>query len=412
MKPLPASFTFANQNVGTTSSSQQFNITNFGGSPLDLSFTASRGFVDTTTCPAALIGGSSCTVFVSFAPSVTGAATGSLIVTDNSGNLGSVQTIALSGFATKPVAYFVPATLAFQPQLISTASAAENVVLMNIGNGPLQVSTVVASAPFSQTNNCTAPIAPGGGCTVLVTFTPTAAGPAGGMLTIIDNAGTQNVNLTGAGSTTAQVVTVSPAAILFPPQVLNVKSAGQKVTITNTGTTSVSYTGASATGSFAETSTCTATIRAGKSCTVTVTFTPTAVGTATGTLTISLSTGSQTVSLAGTGVKAGSLPAALSLSPSPMSFTGYVVGDNPLQTLTVTNTSGATVAILKVALSGDPSITEKSKCPADLAAGATCTIYVQFKPTAQGTFTSSLTLTEGSGAQDIVTITGEAGPPG
>jgi Abnormal spindle-like microcephaly-assoc'd, ASPM-SPD-2-Hydin len=321
-----------------------------------------------------------------------------------------VQTIALSGFATKPVAYVVPGTLPFQPQLLNTASAPESVVLMNIGNGPLHVSSVVALAPFAQTNNCNAPIAPGGGCTVFVSFKPNATGAATGTLNFTSNAGSQDLTLTGTGSTAGQVVKVSPAAILFPPQEISVKSAGQGVSITNSGTTPVSFTGASTTTAFAETSTCTATIPAGKSCTATVTFTPTAAGTATGTLTVKLSTGSQTVSLAGTGVRAGSWPTTLSLSPSPMSFTGYVVGDNPVQKLTVTNTSEDTIAILKVALSGDPSITEMSTCPADLAPRATCTISVTFTPMAQGTFTSTLTVTEGSGAQDKVTITGEAGP--
>jgi len=413
MKPLPASFSFANQNIGTTSPSQQFNITNFGGSPLNLSFTASSGFVDSSTCPAALIAGSSCTVFVSFAPKVTGAATGSLIISDNSGNLGSQQTVALSGFATKPVAYVVPGSLVFPAQVVNTTSAAQSVVLLNTGNGPLQVSTVVATAPFSQTNNCTAPFAPGAACSIQVTFTPTGTGPAAGKLTITDNAGTETVNLSGTGSSVAPKVTVSPAALLFPEQLLTTKSAAQVVTITNTGATAVSSTGVTITGDFAETTTCTSSLAAGKKCTVTVTFTPTAKGTLTGKLTINLATGPQTVSLTGTGTAFGSLPPALSLSPSPMTFNnGYTIGDNPVQTLTVTNTSGAFVGILKVALKGDPSIADKDTCPAVLAAGATCSIYVVFKPTAYGTFTSTLTLTEGSGAQDKVSITGVSAPPG
>jgi len=358
-----------------------------------------------------LIGGSSCTVFVSFAPTVTGAINGTLNITDNSGNLGSLQTVALSGFATKPVAYVVPGSLLFPAQLLNTASAAQSVVLLNTGDGPMQVSTITATTPFSQTNNCSAAIAPGGACTILVSFTPTATGPAGGTLTINDNAGTQTVNLSGTGGSVAPTVTVAPAALLFPEQLLNVKSAAQVVTITNTGTNSVSSTGVTLTGDFAETTTCTASLPAGKKCTVTVTFTPTSAGTQTGTLTIHLATGAQEVSLAGTGSTFGSLPPILSFSPSPVSFNnGYTIGDNPVQTITVTNTSGASVGILKVALKGDPSILDKSKCPAVLAAGATCSIYVLFKPTAYGTFTSTLILTEGSGAQDKLSITGVSSP--
>ena len=110
--PLPAAMTFspgalsfANQNKNTSSASQPVNITNFGGSPLAFSEIApTGGFIDTTTC-ANLIAGSSCTVSVSFVPSVTGPAHGSLTLSDNSGNLGSRQTVILTDVATSPVPY-------------------------------------------------------------------------------------------------------------------------------------------------------------------------------------------------------------------------------------------------------------------------------------------------------------------
>jgi hypothetical protein len=58
----------------------------------------------------------------------------------------------------------------------------------------------------------------------------------------------------------------------------------------------------------------------------------------TGTLTVHLATGAQSVSLTGAGSTFGSLPPALSLSPSPMTFNnGYTIGDNPYQIMTVTN---------------------------------------------------------------------------
>jgi len=359
LTPLPAALTFANQNIGSSGAPQAVNITNFGGSPLNFSsITASNGFADTTNCATTLIAGTSCTVLVSFAPSVAGPATGTLTVTDNSGNLGIQQTVNLSGLATSPVASVVPGNLVFPAQVVNVPSAAQSVVLMNTGTGPVQVASVAATPPFSQTNNCGAAIAPGAACTILVSFTPTASGSATGSLSITDDAGAQAVSLTGSGTTVAPAVTVSPASLLYPPQLITTKSAHQVVTNANTGKTSVSNKGVAVTGDFTETTTCKASLAAGKSCTVTVTFSPTAVGTRTGTLTINLSTGAQTVPLTGTGSN-GSLPGALNLSPPAVIFNnGYTIGDHPSQTVTVTNTSGASVGIATVSLQGSRSITE------------------------------------------------------
>jgi hypothetical protein len=406
MTLTPTALTFANQNIGTSSVSQPVTITNFGGSPLNLSsISANGGFIDNTACPVNLIAGSNCTVDVSFAPSSTGPANGVLTLFDNSANLGTEQSVTLSGLATAPAAYVVPKTADFPAQLLNTPSAAQSVVLQNTGTGPLHVASVVATAPFTQTNNCNASIAPGAGCTVLVSFTPTATGSASGSLTVNDNAGQQTISLAGTGSTTTATVTVSPASLLFPPQLLNTKSGGLVVTIMNTGKTAVANSGVTITEDFARTTTCTASLPASKSCTVTVTFTPTAAKLRTGTLTINLATGARTVALSGTG-STGSLPGVLSFSPASLDFASYVIGDNPSKSVTVTNTSGAAIGISAIALVGGKYLTERNKCGSLLAAGASCSVTVTFVPKTVGTFTSTLKVTESSGAQDTVPVTG------
>jgi hypothetical protein len=281
--------------------------------------------------------------------------------------------------------------------------------LLNTGTGPLQVATVTAAAPFSETNNCSAPFAPGAACTIRVSFKPTAIGSVAGSLRITSNAGNQAVNLTGTGSAATPTVTVSPASLLFPEQLLHTKSASQAVTIDNTGGTAVSNKGVAVTGDFAETTTCTSTLAASGKCTVTVTFTPTATGTRTGMLTINLSTGTQTVSLAGIGSN-GSLPGALSFAPPTLTFNGYTIGDNPSQTVTVTNTSGASVGISGVGMHGDSSLVDQNNCGSVLAVGAICSITVTFNPVAYGTFASTLLVVESSGARDNVPVTGNSAP--
>lgn len=74
--------------------------------------------------------------------------------------------------------------------------------------------------------------------------------------------------------------------------------------------------------------------------------------------------------------------------------------------MTVSNTGGAAVGIGSVGIAGDPSFTEKTTCGTSLAAGAACSITVTFKPTAYGTFTGTVTLTEASGAQHPIAASG------
>jgi hypothetical protein len=199
----PPTLTFS-QNVGTTSDPQAITIANFGGSQLNgLNLSAGGGFSETNDCPMALSAGSSCTVSVAFTPQAVGPVTGALMVTDDSGNLGSTQAVPLDGTGTTPGASATPTTLFFSSQAVGTTSTAKNITLQSTGTGPLQVTSIVTAAPFSQTNNCSGSIAPAASCTIQVTFAPTAAGSASGSVTITDNAGTQTVGLIGGRSAEA-----------------------------------------------------------------------------------------------------------------------------------------------------------------------------------------------------------------
>jgi hypothetical protein len=333
---------------------------------------------------------------------LTGAIPGLVNINDNSGNLGSTQTVSTSGFSTAPALNVAPAALTFPGQVVKTTSAAQSVVLQNTGNGPLAINSVAAPAPFGETNNC-ATVLPGAACTVSVSFTPQSATSFTGALVIATNAGAASVPLAGSGVATASVVTVSPAALLFPQQFIGSKSAAQTITITNTGKTAVTSKGVSVTGNFSETTTCTSSLAAGKNCSISVYFSPTALGTLSGKVSVALSTGTATVFLSGTGTD-GSLPNALTVTPTALTFSNYVVGDNPSQTVTVTNATQAAVGIGSITVSGDPSLTQKNKCSSILAAGASCTISVTFRPTVAGSFSGTLVLSESSGSQDLVSI--------
>jgi hypothetical protein len=96
----------------------------------------------------------------------------------------------------------------------------------------------------------------------------------------------------------------------------------------------------------------------------------------------------------------------LSGSPGLLSFPATQVGATS-QARTVTISNGATTAapIGSVTTSGD--FAQTSTCGSSLAAGATCTVNVTFRPTAQGTRTGTLTLASSApGGPITVSLTG------
>lgn len=409
--PVPAvklsgtSLTFAAQNIGTVSPSQSVTLTNFGSAPLDLTITVSKDFQVSTTCPSALAGGSNCTISVSYAPTVTGAETGAVTLTDNA--FTGTQTISLSGTGTAPVASIAPAALNFEPQLLNTTSSAQAVVLTNSGTGALTFSGtgISTTGDFSQTNNCGSALAFGTSCQINVTYKPTVVGTESGSLSVTSNSPTLTVALAGTGSSTTPSTSVSPESLVFSPQLIKTKSASQSVVLTNTSTKTITVISTSITGDFSKTGTCTS-ISAGKSCTFKVYFTPTAGGSRSGTLTFTLSTGTVSVALTGTGETTAT--GWLSISPTSLDFNGYTVGDNPSMNLTVTNTTGVFTGISKITKTGSTTFTQTNNCGSGLAAYATCTITVTFTPTAVGTFTGTLTVTEAAGDAHKISLTGTA----
>jgi len=94
--PSPASLTFANQNVGSTSAAQTVTLSNTGGLALSISsMSVASPFSQTNTCGSSIAAGANCSVSITFSPTVVGNASGTLSITDNLRS--SPQTMALSG---------------------------------------------------------------------------------------------------------------------------------------------------------------------------------------------------------------------------------------------------------------------------------------------------------------------------
>jgi hypothetical protein len=405
------SLTFSTTPVGSTSASKSVTLTNHLSGLLTFSSILTSGpfGIASNTCGTSVAAGATCSVGVTFTPAATGAAAGTLTFTDSAGN--SPQTVSLGGTgssSSSPVTLSA-SSLNLGTVVVGTTSAAVSVTLTNRQSTSLSITSVGISGAFAiSSNTCGTSLAGGASCTVGVTFTPTSTGAASGTLTFTDSASNspQRVSLSGTGSS---AVSLSSSALSFGVVAVGSASAVQTVTVTNSSAAAIGVTAIGATGDYGDTTTCGSSVPAGGNCAVSVTFTPTAAGTRTGALTISLSTGVQTVSLTGIG-SSSSATGVLSFSPASITFSGYTIGDNPSKAVTVTNTSASSTGIAAIAMSGDSSLTQRNNCPANLAAGAACTITVTFQPTAYGTFTSTLTVTESSGALDTVSVTGTSAP--
>ena len=140
--------------------------------------------------------------------------TGGLYIADNN-RIRFVQLV--------PVSVLAPANLAFGDQAAGVASAPLPVTLTNSGSDDLLISSIVDANSFSQTNNCPiapAPLAPMQSCTINITFTPGAAGPANDTLIITDNAAgsPHNVPLAGVGQMPFDLSTTCTSLSVVPGQ--------------------------------------------------------------------------------------------------------------------------------------------------------------------------------------------------
>ena len=93
--------TFASQQVSTFSSPQSIVLSNTGAVPLTISNISTAGdFSQTNNCGTVVPAGASCTLSVTYGPTIVGTSSGTLSITDNAGN--SPQTVSLTGSATAP----------------------------------------------------------------------------------------------------------------------------------------------------------------------------------------------------------------------------------------------------------------------------------------------------------------------
>lgn len=351
----PALLQYSVQQVGTTSSPQTVLLRNMGSSPLLISSISVNGdFAETDDCGSSVPAAASCSFSVTFTPTGAWTRPGAIQVQDDA--TGSPHLINLAGIGSGGMAGFAPASVIFPTQPVGTSSPAQTVSLTNSGNAPLNISSIQASGDYAQSNTCPATLAPSLGCTIGITFTPTASGTRSGTLTVNDDAygSPQIVNLAGTGSTTANL---TPTSLIFSSQPLGSSSLAQSVTLSNSGKGALNIIRVQSTGDYAQSSTCPATLPPSSNCTIRITFTPTVSGMRNGTLTISddAQGNPQAMNLTGVG-------ADFSLATSPSSDS-LKAGATATYQLSVSPLGGAFTNPVKLSCGGTPALAACSISP-------------------------------------------------
>ena len=432
----PSALGFGSQATGTTSAAQTVTVSNPTSSAASVSSIAVTGpFAETNNCGSSIASGGSCTVNVTFSPTASGAATGTLTV--NAGGVTDTVALSGSGIAPGPVLTANPASLTFASTVQGQTTASQAVTITNSGTSAATVSGVSVSGAFAQTNNCSS-IAVGASCTANVTFKPTAAGTASGTLTVTSNANNSPLTVALSGSGIGASTNIGLLATMTGSS----SASGYPATNTNDGNTSTYWE--SLDGSAYPQTLTAKWNQAMPLASVTLTLPPaTAWATRTETLSVlGSNNGTSWTTLVGSagytfnpatgntasitlpanstyqylelsftgntgwsaaqlsefevfpavgGSSGGTGSASLTASPSSVSFGNVNSGStSAAQTVTISNTGSVAAAISSVATASP--FAETNTCGSSLAAGASCTASVTFAPTAAGSDSGSLTV--------------------
>ncbi len=400
----PTSLTFAAQPEDTQSAAQTITITSSGNAPVEISSVALTGdFAETDTCSGQTVAaGATCTISVKFAPTATGSRTGLLTVYANVA--GGQITVSLAGTGTAPAAIVLtPLTLSFPSTIVNQTAASQVITLSNTGANPATLTSETLTGDFTITNNTCGPSLPSQtGCSLVISFKPTASGTRSGVLTVTGSVGTQTAQLSGVGQAPA-TDTLAPVSLTFGQQLVGSTSTVQQVTLTNAGDVPLTLIAATvSSGDFTAANGCGSSLAPHSTCAINVSFVPKAVGLSTGVLTVSDQVRVQTVPLSGTGTAA----AGVSVTPLSLSFGSMGVGlSAPAQTVTLTNNGGQALAIASSSITGDFALA--STCGSTVPVGGTCQMVVAFSPTAAGPRNGALTLADNApGGQQVVNLSG------
>ena len=410
----PSSYTFASRQLATTSAATAFTLANVGTTALSITDIAVTGdYAQTNNCGTSLAATASCSIQVTFTPTVAGDRPGSLTVYANvsGGHLSST----LDGTGLAPgMLTATPSSLSFPSTVVGASSTAQSLSIQNTGGIAVQLQTLTVTTDYQITaNTCnTLLLAPGATCSVAVTFSPSGLGDRPGHLSIPSNLPSSPtlVPLDGTG-VTPPALTLSPTSLSFPNTAVGSVSASQSITVTDSGGATATLQTPTVSGDYQIAgNSCGSTLAPGANCVLQIAFAPATTGSRAGLLTIpaNVTGGQVTAALSGTGVT----PAALTLTPTSLTFPSTTQSVTSLpQAVKLTSSGGVSVQLQAPTVTGDYAVSS-NPCPASLAPGASCTLQITFTPTTTGDRPGLLTIPANvPGGQVTATLDGTGVSP-
>lgn len=299
---LPQALVFQPQQKGIASGSRTVTLANTGTGPLTIASIAAGGdFTETSNCPKVVAPGNGCTIGVNVTPSVTGALSGSLTISDDAIPTGTQQVVTLqgTGLAAAPALTLTAESLYFPDQKTGTVSPAQTVTLTNHSATKVALAAATYPAGFKGTTSCGTALNAGASCAFKIQFAPSAVGPVSGAITIpVTGSASLCLGISGTG-----VPANYASALTFNPAILNFgalqtgDNAAMSFGITNTSglPTGLQAIALSGSGAFTITgNNCPTMLAGGKSCSVQVTFQPIVTATYSGNIKVTQSSGAAT----------------------------------------------------------------------------------------------------------------------
>ena len=266
-------------------------------------------------------------------------------------------------------------------------------VTLSASGMPTGVTAGFSTNPTTSTSTLTLTV---GSSTTPGTYTITVGGTSGTL-------SSQTFITLKVTRVEAPAVTLTPASIAFPKEVVGETSAAKTITMRNTGTAILDITGIIPSGDFAiSANTCGATLGINATCKISVTFTPVQAGALTGAITISdnAPNSPQSVPLSGTGT------AQATLTPASANFPKTTVGDtSAAKTFTLKNLQSVALTGISASTTGNFGVSATT-CGSSLAAKSSCTISVTFSPTEVGTQTGTLQVNDSAVSPQVSNLTG------